>query len=102
MNKLTTQIWGPHRRKWTRKDNELAYIVILGATQQKEGIEKEWYKSGENFFWFKTTKCSLIKLGKLQNIEGFSDHEILKICQQIYRQIYQQNPNTVAETRNTG
>ena len=65
MNKLTTQISDYNIEDGQGKITNEFYILILGVTLQKEGIEKEWKKFGQNSQNLRQqTKGSLTRLGQ--------------------------------------
>ena len=43
----------PKLKTWTKEDNNLHYTTILEATLPKEGIGKQWERSGKNLLFFR-------------------------------------------------
>ena len=102
MNKLTTHE-GSQRRKWTREDYKLALYCYFRSNPAKRGYRKRMIEIWTEFGRFKATKQRLDEQVRTITKNGlFFDLEIREIHQQIYKPRYQQNPNTITETLNTG
>ena len=86
-------------RKLTREGNKIALYCYFRSNLTERGYRKRMRDIWTEFARFKTTNRRLAdQVRKIQNNGWFSDHEILEIHQQIYRQTYQQIPDTVTET----
>ena len=90
------------RRKWIKKDNKIALYCYFRSNPTQRGNRKRMIEIWADFARFKTTNQRLADQVRTIIKRGwFSDPEILKLHQQIYRETYQQVANTITETQNT-
>ena len=90
------------RRKWTREGNKRALYCYFRSNPTEREYRKRMIEIWVEFARFKTKNPRLAdQVRTIIKKCWFSDLEILEFHRQIYRETYQQSPNTVTATPNT-